>query len=96
MVYKPCEKDFQVHFVSIYFYSSLPTLHVFGFALLFAHPLYSSHHFQQISFDEIIEKMKETVLSMDMLTASPDFETLTEPTEYEVMNSPQSRLCRIC
>lgn len=37
-------------------------------------------------FEEIIEKMKETVLSIDMLTASPDFETLTEPTEYEVTN----------
>lgn len=46
-----------------------------------------------MSFEEIIEKMKETVLSVDMLTASPDFETLTEPTEYEVMNLLQSRLC---
>lgn len=45
-----------------------------------------------MSFDEIIEKMKETVLSVDMLTASPDFETLTEPTEYEVMNLLQSHL----
>lgn len=46
-------------------------------------------------FEEVIERMKQTVLSVDMLTASPDFETLTEPTEYEVKTLLQLRDLRL-
>lgn len=85
MVYEPCEKDFQVQF-RIDFPFCFANFAPVWLRLLLARPFYSSHLFQQISFEEIIEKMKETVLLIDMLTASPDFETLTEPTEYEVIN----------